>query len=258
MRTRTRRRNPRANARANLLSMAPACAASPLPAAVEPDLAHDQRAFAREVLQPREVRGEPFAGLQVDVERQEVDEPEIEILGRRVVHVGDQRPGILGAHRAHDAAQERLDLPAAEPAHDRRRDLVAHGVGEHGRMSRAGAHALAGPPLAAFRIVGVVGTQADQEAESVIRGALQQPAWRRRVDANGVDAALRHHREIALDDRGLREFVPVIAPREGSVSHSPNPELRVAGIQELAGDPRALKQQAGGSRSGGHGFPGES
>ena len=90
-RRRTRRRTRRRRRRGPASRAPSACRSSPLRSAVEPDLAHQQRPVAGEVLQPREVRLEARSlRLEVDVEADEVEERQLQVLGRRVVDVGDE------------------------------------------------------------------------------------------------------------------------------------------------------------------------
>src|SRR5216117_269286 len=49
-----------------------------VPAAVQPDLTHDQGALAREVLQPREVGLQILRLLEVDIEAKEVEEGQLQ------------------------------------------------------------------------------------------------------------------------------------------------------------------------------------
>ena len=69
-----------------------------VPQRVHAQLAEHERLVADEVLQPEQVAAERLAVVQVDVERGEVEERQVEVLGRREVGVGDQpvRVGLLG------------------------------------------------------------------------------------------------------------------------------------------------------------------
>ena len=74
---------PAANAVRTCQSSARACAVVAVAAAVEPDLRHEQRPVAGEVLQAGEIGLEPLARLEIDVEADEVEERQLEVLGRR-------------------------------------------------------------------------------------------------------------------------------------------------------------------------------
>src|ERR687897_3758799 len=89
-----------------------------VPATVETDLREEQRAVTGQVVESREIRIESRRMLEVDVEADEIDEREIEILRRRIVHVGHERARVLGAHHRGEAAEEALDGGAAMPADD--------------------------------------------------------------------------------------------------------------------------------------------
>ncbi len=62
--------------------------------AVEADLAHEQRAVTGDVVQPGQIGGQPLARFEVDVEADDVEERQLQVLRRRIVHVGDERAGI--------------------------------------------------------------------------------------------------------------------------------------------------------------------
>ena len=66
-----------------------------MPAAVEPDLGHDERPVLGHVLQAREIGLEPIRLLEEDVEADEIEERQLQVLGRGVVDVRDQRRGVL-------------------------------------------------------------------------------------------------------------------------------------------------------------------
>ena len=70
---------------------------------VEADLGDEQRAVARDVLEPGQVRLELRARLEVDVEADEVEERQLEVLGGRVVDVGDERVRVLVLGRVVEA-----------------------------------------------------------------------------------------------------------------------------------------------------------
>jgi hypothetical protein len=70
-----------------------------VPAAVQPDLGDDQGPVAREVLEPGEVGLEAVLCFKVDVERGEVHERYLQVLGRGIAHVSNETFGILGLRR---------------------------------------------------------------------------------------------------------------------------------------------------------------
>src|SRR5438093_633882 len=83
----------------------------------------DQRPVAGHVLQAGEVGAEPLLRFEVDVEADQVQEGEVEVLGRGIVDVGDEGAGILRLDDLVQPAQIPLDPAAAQPAHDGGRDL---------------------------------------------------------------------------------------------------------------------------------------
>ena len=80
-----------------------------------------------------EIRAQLVLAVQVDVERADVEEREIEEFSRRKVDVGEEVSGdsVLGV--AVEIAEKTLDADAAVPAHDVRRNLVSE---REGRGSR--------------------------------------------------------------------------------------------------------------------------
>src|SRR5439155_498263 len=86
---------------------------------------------------PRQVRLVGRAGLEVDVEAQEVEKRELQVLGRRVVDVRDEPARVLALGGAVETRDIALDAPPAEPPDDRARDLVADRIAQDRRMSGA-------------------------------------------------------------------------------------------------------------------------
>ena len=112
-------------------------------AAVEADLGDDERKVVGDVLKPRQVGVEGLRSLEVDVEARQVEERQVQVLGRGEVDVGDQSLRILLLGGAVEALDEALDPAATVPADDRRGDLVADDVAEDSGVPGARAHSLA-------------------------------------------------------------------------------------------------------------------
>ena len=70
-----------------------------VPDAVEPDLAHQQRPIAGDVLKPSHVGVEGVGRFEVDVEANQVEKRQLQVLGGWIVGVGDQSVGIDGLDR---------------------------------------------------------------------------------------------------------------------------------------------------------------
>ena len=114
--------------------MSSACPSRPFADAVGAGLGEEQRQRAGDVLQPRQVAPQVRLVVQVDVERADVEERQLEVLGGREVHVGEQAVGRRGLGLVVEFAQEALDARLAVPADDRRRDLVAERDHQHRRV----------------------------------------------------------------------------------------------------------------------------
>ena len=183
-----------------------ACACGAVAAAVEPELGHQQRPVAGDVLQAGEVGRDCESRLEVDVEADEVEEGQLEVLGRRVVDVGDERRRILVLRRAIEALDEALDPARGRASARSRRDLVADRVAEDRRDAGACADALADAPLDRPRRARRRGrrraapTGCRPSREAVLGGQVEQPARRHRVDADSVQSGRGHRGEVALHD----------------------------------------------------------
>ena len=87
-------------------------------------LGQQQRLVAGDVLQPRQVRAQLGFAMQIDVERADVEERQVEKFGRREVDVGEERVGsgalrVLVAVRAGIARRERGRATARRQAESR-------------------------------------------------------------------------------------------------------------------------------------------
>ena len=108
-----------------------------------------------------------------------------------------------------EPTQEALDAQTPVPAHDARRNFVAEREHQHGRVVAELADLLdacsrsivpAELPIVEKRDV-LRPRQPDHDAQPVARRFVEQVAPRRRVDADGVDAELRHQAEVFGDLR---------------------------------------------------------
>ena len=179
--------------------------------AVEADLGDQQRAVAGDVVEPGEIRLHRLVRFEVDVEADQIEKRQLEVFGRRVVDVGDERVPVDLLHGRAKLLDEALDLPTAVPPDDRGGDLVPDGVAEDGGMTRAGRDLLLdalddlrrGSPFVEECNVVFPG-EADHDAESVLMREIEQPRRRCRVEAHGVRAGACHGCEVAGDDRLLR------------------------------------------------------
>ena len=105
--------------------------------AVEADLRQQQRLVAYDVMQSCDVVAESLPRLEEDVETGEVEERKLEVFGRRIVDIRDERVWVLGLRRRAETLDEALDCAGPMPPHDRRRNLVTDAEAQHGRMTCA-------------------------------------------------------------------------------------------------------------------------
>src|SRR5262245_12460415 len=87
------------------------------------------------MLQAGEVRTKLVTLVKVDVEREDIDESELEVFGGREVRVRHQTVRIRLTRDVAQLAQETLNLSGSMPADDRRRNLLADAVHQHARMA---------------------------------------------------------------------------------------------------------------------------
>ena len=213
----------------------------PVPVAVVPALGDDDREVADDVVQTREVVLQALLRLEVDVEGGKVEEGQLEVLRRGVVHVGDERVGVFGLDRLVEVVQEALDAAIAVPARNLGRDLVADRVAEHGRVAGGGVGRLldAADDRLAVRAAleegdVVLPRDADHHAEVVLGGEIEQPGRRHGVGPDRVDPVRGHGREVALDRLSGRELVAGLVARERPVRDAPDVELLVAEPEKLS------------------------
>ena len=220
--------------------------------AVEPDLAEQERAVTRQVVQAGQIGAQAVGGLEIDVEAHEIHERELEVFGRRVVDVRDERAGIDLAHFVGESLDEPLDPARTVPANHRSRDLVADGIAEDGRMAGAqgGGHANAcgdRPGTAPIVEEGdvLLPGQADQHLDAVTVRRIEEPPGRYRVGADRVDTILGHRFEVAGDGRHTAVLVARGIGPERAIRDAANPDLVVAAEKEAAPDVRPLQRRSG-------------
>ena len=92
--------------------------------AAHPELRQDEGPFTGEVLEPRKIYAEVAPSMEVHVERGDVDEGKLQMLGRREVRVRHEGCGVLVFGGVAQFPNELLDLFRAVPADDGGRDLL--------------------------------------------------------------------------------------------------------------------------------------
>ena len=184
--------------------------------------------------------------MQVDVERVQIEEREIEKLGRGKVDVGEQAVGRGRLGIVVQVAQEVLHADAPVPPDDAWRNLVAEREREDCRMVGEFGHAGDNVAPDASREAPVVEKsdvleprQAHHDAKAVPRRFVEQVAPRRRIRADGVDAEGRHHPEVFGDALRTGELVAVCVRRKRSVRDAFDEKALAPGAQKfpVRGDP---------------------
>src|SRR5215204_4035357 len=116
-------------------------------ATVQPDLGHDHRLVARNIVEAGEVGFEVFLLLEINVECDKVDEGQPQILCGGIVNVGDEASGIFAFGGVVESLQVTLDAARTIPSHYGRRDFVTYNVAKDSRVAGAGPHPCAYPIL---------------------------------------------------------------------------------------------------------------
>ena len=216
---------------------------SPFADAVGARFGEQQRLLPGDVLQPREVGAQLRLAVQVDVERADVEERQVEKLGRRKVDVGEAgcpaTPLFASSYSSRRKRSTRsrpcqrttpggISLPSANSSDRRMVAELARPVATISRRIVALQRA-----IVEERDV-LRPRQPDHHAQAVPRGLVEQVAARRRVDADRVDAELRHQPEVLGDLADGGELIAVRVGRERAVRDALDQEPLVAGAQELA------------------------
>ena len=212
-----------------------------MPATVEPDLRHDHRSVAGEVVEAGQVGFQSLLRLEIDVEADELQEGKPQVLCGRVVHVREKTAGILSPRGSVKPLDVSLHRSGAVPAHDGGRDLVTDRVAEDGRVTGASPHALSDAALddPGRFLVAQEGDvlrprQPDHDPKAEPLGSVEKPAWRNRVGTNRVQAVGRDCRQVPLHGRGVVVLTTCRVGPEGAVGHAPDQELLVADVKKLA------------------------
>src|SRR5437764_1070363 len=163
----------------------------------------------------------------------------MQVLGRRVVRVGDERGRVLVLRRPVETFDEALDPLAAVPPHDPRGNLVTYYVAEDSWMAGACTNRVPDPEFDRSRPPRFVEEgevllpgDADEDPQSMGSGEMEDPRRGHYVGAHRVDSVRRHRSEVGCDDLGAGEEVARY-PAKRSVSASAAIELLVAGTQAL-------------------------
>ena len=186
--------------------------------------------------------------LQVDVERQEVDEGQVEVLRRREVDVGHERARVLVLRRLVQAPQEAL------------RSAGARASARSGRGSRCRSRRPAAPdgPLQARTPartrLSMERTSARSSRKATCCSQGSPTSTRRPCSAAAssshsggtvyVRTALipqrRHGCEVRSDDLGRRELAAVLVRPEGAVGDAAHEQLLLPRVEELPADGRSI------------------
>ena len=186
------------------------------------DLPEHERPVTGQMLQLAEIAAEVLAALEKDVEHQEVDALQRQVLGGRIIGVGDQPAGVDLADDLDQLVERVRHGLQPVPAQDIGGNLVTQREPQDSRVPgqalRGGQHLLAGlarnlpslAPRAAQEVapVGIEHPREDPEADLGRR--LEQVLRRHRVGADDAEPCRAHHRQVALESlaapgRGCRQ-----------------------------------------------------
>ena len=214
-----------------------------MPQAIQPDLAHQQRAVAGDGVQVGQVGVKPVRRFQIDVEADQVEKRELQVLGGGIVDVGEKPVGIFSPHRVRQPLEVPLDPAWSQPAYDRGGDLIAQGVAQQRRVAGDGLHR----PADQVCDLSLAFLPVDQETQILFRRESHhhpQAVPRRRVEQGGwghgvrnadrVEARGRHLRKVAIDDIRLVVFAPAGVRAKRPVGDAADEECLLAGEDKFA------------------------
>ena len=200
---------------------------------IHPGFAEHQRQLARLSHQMRQVTAEIFFAMQIHVERNEIEKTQIEIFGRRIVRVGEERVGIDLFSEVTKLRKKIADRARSVPPHDIRSNLVADAVSrdclaELTRVENGLANRLADFAHHIGRIEErhvERPRDAEHHAQAGLLRLLDHPRRRRHVETNHVGAEHSHQREIGGGAFGLRISFAAGIGSKRAVRNAANVEL---------------------------------
>src|SRR3984957_11412403 len=95
---------------------------------IHPGFAEHQRQLARLSHQMRQVTAKIFFAMQINIERNEIEKTQVEIFGRRIVRVGEERVGIDLFSQVTELREKFADGAWTVPSHDIGPNLIADAV----------------------------------------------------------------------------------------------------------------------------------
>ncbi len=199
--------------------------------AVGAGFSEQQGLLTGDVLQPREIGAQLRFAMQVDIERADVEEREIEKLGRWKVDVGEEALRRRVFRVFVQLVEKAFDTQAPVPTHDIGRNLVTERESEQCRMRAELLH-LRCQLLPDATLQTAIVKKGDvlrpgkpgHHAQPVLRGFIEQIYSRRGVSADGVEAEARHQAEVRGDLGQWRKLIAVSVGCEGAVGDTLNEE----------------------------------
>src|SRR5262249_44293264 len=173
------------------------------------------RLLTGDVLQPRQIRAQLRLAMEIQVERADVEERQVEKLCRWEVDVGEKAVRRRGLRRLVEAAQESLDAHPPMPANHAGRDLVSECEGEYRRViaelpdfrRELAANVALQRAVVEKRDV-LRPRQPDHDVEALGRRRVEQLAPWRGVGPDRIDAELGHLAEVGGDLLNRRGKTP--------------------------------------------------
>src|SRR5258708_172128 len=182
--------------------------------------------------------------MQIHVKSKHVYEGQFEILGGRIIGIGDQALSIFILNRRAQLAQECLSLPRAVPANDRWRNFFCHAIHQECGVTPAG-----GNRLTHLATDGLLCTSVLQEAcvghprnihdhaNTIFEGLVEERNRWDSVGKDAIDASISHQGEVNFDLIRFGELGSSAIWSKGPVSCSLNKKFLVADEKEFSLDP---------------------
>src|SRR6266481_3373521 len=181
--------------------------------AVQTDLRQQQWAITGKSLQACKVGLECMLRFEIHVETEKIEKREFQKFSCRKIHISNERLGVFSLCYAIKLLYEPLDSSAPEPAHNSRRNFIAHRIAHHSRMTGTLPYSLADARFNCSDSARIIKEcdvlfprQSHHDSEVGALRCIQEPTRWDIVGPDGVDPCRNHGLEILSNTRWVRIF----------------------------------------------------